>query len=99
MPIHFIHERGIGPAPIPLLLNHGWPWTFWDYQKVIWPLSDPGAHGGDPRDAFDVIVPSLPGYGFSIRSGTLPLSNATVALTSPLPQCRPTVLGQCCAID
>ena len=35
MPIHFIHERGKGPAPIPLLLNHGWPWTFWDYQKVI----------------------------------------------------------------
>lgn len=65
MPIHFIHERGKGSAPIPLLLNHGWPWTFWDYQKVIAPLTDPGAHGGNPRDAFDVIVPSLPGYGFS----------------------------------
>jgi pimeloyl-ACP methyl ester carboxylesterase len=63
--IHFIHERGKGPAPIPLLLNHGWPWTFWDYRKVIGPLTDPGAHGGDPRDAFDVIVPSLPGYAFS----------------------------------
>jgi pimeloyl-ACP methyl ester carboxylesterase len=65
MPIHFIHERGIGPAPTPLLLNHGWPWSFWDYAKVIGPLTDPAAHGGDPADAFDVIVPSLPGFGFS----------------------------------
>jgi pimeloyl-ACP methyl ester carboxylesterase len=64
-PIHFIHERGKGPAPIPLILNHGWPWSFWDFHKVIGPLSDPAAHGGDPGDAFDVIVPSLPGYGFS----------------------------------
>ena len=71
-PIHFIHERGRGPAPMPLILSHGWPWTFWDYQKVIGPLSDPGAHGGDPADAFDVVVPSLPGFGFSApleRSG------------------------------
>jgi pimeloyl-ACP methyl ester carboxylesterase len=65
IPIHFIHERGKGPAPIPLVLNHGWPWSFWDYQKLIGPLSDPAAHGGDPRDAFEIIVPSLPGYGFS----------------------------------
>jgi pimeloyl-ACP methyl ester carboxylesterase len=63
--IHFIHERGKGPAPTPLILTHGWPWTFWDFRKVIGPLTDPAAHGGDPRDAFDVIVPSLPGYGFS----------------------------------
>jgi pimeloyl-ACP methyl ester carboxylesterase len=65
VPIHFIHERGKGPAPMPIILNHGWPWSFWDFQKIIGPLSDPAAHGGDPRDAFDVIVPSLPGYGFS----------------------------------
>ena len=65
VPIHFVHERGKGPAPIPLLLGHGWPWTFWDLKKVIGPLSDPAAHGGDPRDAFDVVVPSLPGYAFS----------------------------------
>lgn len=64
-PIHFIHERGKGPNPIPIILNHGWPWTFWDFHKVIGPLTDPAAHGGDPADAFDVIVPSLPGYGFS----------------------------------
>ena len=65
LPIHFVHVRGKGPKPKPLLLSHGWPWTFWEYKKVIGPLSDPGAHGGDPRDAFDVVVPSLPGYGFS----------------------------------
>lgn len=63
--IHFIHERGRGPRPIPLILNHGWPWSFWDYRKVIGPLSDPAAHGGDSCDAFDVIVPSLPGFAFS----------------------------------
>lgn len=65
MPIHFIHERGKGPKPIPLILSHGWPWTFWDFRDVIGPLSDPAAYGGDPDDAFDVIVPSLPGFGFS----------------------------------
>jgi pimeloyl-ACP methyl ester carboxylesterase len=65
IPIHFIHERGQGPAPVPLLLIHGWPWSFWDYRKVIGPLSDPGSYGGDPRDAFDVIVPSLPGFAFA----------------------------------
>jgi pimeloyl-ACP methyl ester carboxylesterase len=65
IPIHFVHQRGVGPAPIPLLLGHGWPWTFWDLHNVIGPLSDPAAHGGDPADAFDVVVPSLPGYAFS----------------------------------
>ena len=66
VPIHFIHERGVGPAPIPLILSHGWPWTFWDFEKVIRPLTDPAAFGGDPADAFDVVVPSLPGFGFSV---------------------------------
>jgi pimeloyl-ACP methyl ester carboxylesterase len=65
LPIHYIHERGKGPDPMPLILSHGWPWTFWDFQKVIAPLADPGAHGADPADAFDVVVPSLPGFGFS----------------------------------
>lgn len=64
-PIHFIHERGKGPKPIPLLLTHGWPWTFWDFHKVIRPLTDPVANGGRAEDAFDVVVASLPGYGFS----------------------------------
>jgi pimeloyl-ACP methyl ester carboxylesterase len=65
MPIHFIHEPGKGPNPTPLILTHGWPWTFWDLHKVIRPLTDPAAFGGDPKDSFDVVVPSLPGYGFS----------------------------------
>ena len=65
IPIHFIHEPGKGPKPIPLILSHGWPWTFWDLHKVIRPLADPASFGGDPQDAFDVVVPSLPGYGFS----------------------------------
>ncbi len=65
IPIHFIHEPGIGPNPVPLILSHGWPWTFWDFKKVIGPLSDPAKFGGDPADAFDVIIPSLPGFGFS----------------------------------
>ena len=65
VPIHFIHAKGKGPRPLPLILTHGWPWTFWDFQKLIGPLSDPASHGGDPADAFDVVVPSLPGFGFS----------------------------------
>ena len=64
-PVHFVHVHGVGPAPMPLVLTHGWPWSFWDYRKVIGPLTDPGAHGGDARDAFDVVIPSLPGYVFS----------------------------------
>jgi pimeloyl-ACP methyl ester carboxylesterase len=64
-PVHFIREPGKGPSPIPIILSHGWPWTFWDWSKVIRPLADPAAFGGDPADAFDVIVPSLAGFGFS----------------------------------
>lgn len=65
IPVHFVHVRGVGPDPRPLVLTHGWPWTFWDFHKVIGPLTDPGAHGGDPADAFDVVVPSLPGFALS----------------------------------
>ncbi|MCI2422968.1 epoxide hydrolase [Saccharopolyspora sp. K220] len=65
VPVHFIREPGKGPAPIPLVLSHGWPWTFWFWSKVIRPLADPASYGGDPADAFDVIVPSLAGFGFS----------------------------------
>ncbi|MET0379379.1 MAG: epoxide hydrolase family protein [Spongiibacteraceae bacterium] len=65
VPIHFIHVRGKGPNPRPLILTHGYPWTFWDYRKLIEPLTDPAAHGGDAADAFDVVIPSLPGYVFS----------------------------------
>ncbi|MEP9404395.1 epoxide hydrolase family protein [Sphingomonas sp. VNH70] len=63
--IHFVYQRGEGPAPIPLILNHGWPGTFAEFERVIPLLTRPGSHGGDPKDAFDVIVPSMPGFGFS----------------------------------
>lgn len=65
IPIHFLLERGTGPHPLPLLLSHGWPWTFWDFKDVIRPLADPASFGGDAEDAFDVVIPSLPGYVFS----------------------------------
>ena len=64
-PIHFIHHPGTGPSPLPLVLLHGWPWTFWDWHATIDALADPGAHGGDPADAFDVVVASVPGATFS----------------------------------
>lgn len=65
--IHFIHERGKGPNPIPIILTHGWPDSYIRYQKIIPLLTDPANHGGKPEDSFDVIVPSLPGFGFSSR--------------------------------
>ncbi len=63
--IHFIHQRGKGQNPIPLVLTHGWPSSFFEMTKLMPLLTDPGAHGADPADAFDVIVPSVPGFGFS----------------------------------
>lgn len=65
--LHFIHERGKGPNPQPLLLLHGWPDSFYRMIKIIPMLTDPARYGGDPADSFDVIVPSLPGFGFSER--------------------------------
>lgn len=65
--IHFIHAKGTGKNPMPLLLTHGWPDSFYRMIKVIPLLTDPARFGGDPADAFDVVVPSLPGYGFSDR--------------------------------
>lgn len=64
VPVHFVHAKGKGPNPIPIIINHGWPWTFWDMRKIIGPLSDPEAYGGNAADSFDVICPSLPGYAF-----------------------------------
>ena len=63
--LHFWHVRGKGPAPLPLLLTHGWPGSNHDFHHLIGPLTDPAAHGGDAADAFDVVIPALPGYGFS----------------------------------
>ena len=63
--VHFIHEQGRGPNPKPLLLIHGWPGSVYEFMEIIPMLTDPAAHGGDARDSFTVIAPSLPGYGFS----------------------------------
>jgi pimeloyl-ACP methyl ester carboxylesterase len=63
--IHFIHARGAGPGPFPLVITHGWPGSVAEFTKIIGPLSDPARHGGDPADSFDVVAPSMPGYGFS----------------------------------
>jgi len=65
VPVHFMRKPGVGPRPVPLILTHGWPWTFWHWSRVIDALADPSAFGGDPADAFEVIVPDLPGFGFS----------------------------------
>ena len=65
--LHFIHQPGVGPAPLPLLLLHGWPGSVWEFDKLIPLLTDPARFGGDARDAFTVVAPSLPGYGFSFR--------------------------------
>jgi epoxide hydrolase len=63
--IHFIHVRSPEPDALPLVLTHGYPSSVIEYLDVIGPLTDPRAHGGDPADAFHVVVPSLPGFGFS----------------------------------
>jgi microsomal epoxide hydrolase len=63
--VHFIHERGKGPNPMPIILTHGYPDSFCRFLKLIPLLTDPASSGGQPEDAFDVIVPDLPGYGFS----------------------------------
>ncbi|HEY3228706.1 MAG TPA: epoxide hydrolase, partial [Roseiflexaceae bacterium] len=65
--IHFIHERGKGPNPLPLIITHGWPGSFVEMLKIVPMLTDPASYGGEPADSFDVVVPSLPGYGFSDR--------------------------------
>lgn len=63
--IHFVHVRSPHPDALPLIVTHGWPGSIVEFLKVIGPLSDPTAHGGDAADAFHVVCPSLPGYGFS----------------------------------
>ncbi len=68
--IHFIHQPGHGPNPRPLLMLHGWPGSICEFQRIIPMLTDPAAHGGSEDDAFTVIAPSLPGYGFSDRPRT-----------------------------
>jgi len=85
--IHFVHVRAAAPAGpvLPLVLSHGWPDSFWRYAKVIPLLTDPGAHGADPADAFDVVVPDMPGFGYSDRpTGPPPDSIAVAGLWAEL---------------
>ena len=67
--IHFIHEPGVGPSPMPLLLSHGWPGSIVEFERILPMLTDPARFGGDPADAFTVVAPSLPGYTFSFQPG------------------------------
>jgi pimeloyl-ACP methyl ester carboxylesterase len=79
--IHFVHARAVAPTGpvLPLVLSHGWPDSFWRYTKVIPLLTDPAAHGADPADAFDVVVPDMPGYGYSDRPVGAALDSIAVA--------------------
>jgi epoxide hydrolase len=63
--VHFLHVRSQQPDALPLILTHGWPGSIVEFLNVIGPLTDPAAHGGDPADAFHLVIPSMPGHGFS----------------------------------
>ena len=75
--IHFYHVKGHGPKPMPLILTHGWPGSVFEFLEAIGPLSDPASYGGSPDDAFDVVVPSVPGYGFSSKPNGKPIGPIT----------------------
>jgi hypothetical protein len=68
--IHFIHVKSKVPGALPLALTHGWPGSIYEFTKVIGPLTDPVAHGGQAQDAFDIVAISLPGFGFSSKPTT-----------------------------
>src|SRR5919197_220409 len=63
--VHFLHVRSPEPGALPLIMTHGWPGSFVEFLNVIGPLTDPRAHGGDASDAFHLVIPSIPGFGFS----------------------------------
>ncbi len=63
--VHFVYRRGVGPRPYPLVITHGWPGSFLEFRALAERLADPASFGGDPNDAFDVVIPSLPGFAFS----------------------------------
>ena len=77
--VHFIHQRGRGPEPFPLIISHGWPGSVCEMLKIMPMLTDPAAHGADPADSFDVVVPSLPGYGFSGKPAGRGMNNRRIA--------------------
>src|SRR6266480_3511325 len=87
--LHFIHARSPHPDAFPLVITHGWPGSVAEFLKILGPLTDPPAHGGDAADAFHVVAPSMPGYGFSgptIRAGVdiRAVAQANVALMARL---------------
>jgi len=91
--IHFIHVKSPHEDALPLIITHGWPGSVIEMLNVIGPLSDPTAHGGDARDAFDVVVPSIPGYGFSGKPSTtgwdpVQIADAWIALMMRLGYAR-----------
>jgi epoxide hydrolase len=77
--IHFYHVKGKGPKPVPLILTHGWPGSIEEFQAAIGPLTDPARFGGKAEDAFDVVIPSLPGYGFSSKPKGKPVGPPSTA--------------------
>ncbi len=77
--LHYLHVEGKGPAPMPLLLLHGWPGSVFEFLDILPRLTDPARFGGDPADAFTVIAPSLPGYGLSFKPGQKRLGVAAIA--------------------
>jgi pimeloyl-ACP methyl ester carboxylesterase len=77
--VHFVHERGRGPKPMPLLVAHGWPGSFLEMERLIPLLADPAGHGASAEDAFDVVVPSMPGYGFSPPASEPGMNPARIA--------------------
>jgi epoxide hydrolase len=77
--IHFVHVRSPEKNALPVLISHGWPGSFVEFTEVIGPLTDPRAHGLDPAVAFDVVIPSLPGYGFSTPLRTAGWNDGRIA--------------------
>jgi pimeloyl-ACP methyl ester carboxylesterase len=79
--VHFAHVRAVGdgPSAIPIILSHGWPYSFAEMLEIVPHLTDPVSHGGETMDRFDVVVPSLPGYGFSEPFSVQPFHSRTVA--------------------
>jgi pimeloyl-ACP methyl ester carboxylesterase len=77
--IHFYQVKGRGPKPVPLILTHGWPGSAFEFLEAIGPLTDPASHGGSPEDSFDVVIPSLPGFGFSSKPHGSPVGPPTTA--------------------
>src|ERR1700674_1408609 len=77
--VHFFHVKGKGPRPVPIVITHGWPGSVVEFLDAIGPLTDPARFGGSADDAFDVVIPSLPGFGFSSKPKEKPIGPVTIA--------------------